>query len=532
MRPPGGFSPSIGAALNSRSALSQADSSSSTDDLTAIRSKELRLNTNIPQNIKSSPSSQVQAARLPYVLSHSNNSASSLQSLNFSRPSNHTSNSRTDCSPRAQNQASSQKPGNVDHHLHRRKNSATQNGFESYAPTGINLGSLAYPNSDINTSNMSTQAAVFHQTHMRRRSQTVPSPGIENINFRPATKFPYKPPMLSLTEAHRCQEATHSSQVNYMTVTSSVSGNTTQIITNPISSRSPAPSPGLSPLEYLTEKDKPVKNEKSKVKLFSRPNKIVPSKDKDVKIGLLPSPNMINYASLQRVNYNNLSNCESHSSASSIYSSPNSSSATIRPVEGEEKKFEKEKSKHNFLSRQKHKLTSKDDYNFPLSSVASNSKPMDPNAPNSLYNFNMPLNPSIGTTSFSKSMSGLDLRHGGRALRDKKKDKEEKSENSLRDVESSFSSYNIDRNGASNVGHCGATSYLATSSINYATSICGYDASSDIAKYGLDRLGSEDLWLFLRSKLSAVFEGEDLRLPVEDLNRIVLSVNISFNRFK
>jgi hypothetical protein len=118
------------------------------------------------------------------------------------------------------------------------------------------------------------------------------------------------------------------------------------------------------------------------------------------------------------------------SSAASIYSMANSSSATIRADQPEKEK-DKEK-KHHFLSRQKHKLSSKDDYHLPLSSAASNSKPVDPSAPSSLYNFNLPQSPGPNSTSFAKSMSGLDLRHGGRALREKKK--EEKGD-ALRETE-------------------------------------------------------------------------------------------------
>ena len=35
---------------------------------------------------------------------------------------------------------------------------------------------------------------------------------------------------------------------------------------------------------------------------------------------------------------------------------------------------------------------------------------------------------------------------------------------------------------------------------------------------------ADDAWPFLKAKLLIIFEGEDLRLPVEDLNRLVLSV--------
>ncbi|RAL64354.1 hypothetical protein DID88_001830 [Monilinia fructigena] len=236
-------------------------------------------------------------------------------------------------------------------------------------------------------------------------------------------------------------------------------------------SKSPGSSPALTPTEFdqrsqaqaqakaqaqlqaqaqvqaqQAQAEKPAKAEKSKVKLFSRPGKIGISKDKEAKSGALPSPNA--------------------SSSGSMYSMANSSSATIRPVDisQPEKEKDKEKHKHHFLSRQKHKLSSKEDHHLPLSSAASNSKPVDPSAPSSLYNFNLPPSPGPTSTSFAKSMSGLDLRHGGRALREKKK--EEKSE-TLREGESSYQN---------------SSEWLGPSSIG---------------------------------------SGEDLRLCVEDLNRLV-----------
>jgi hypothetical protein len=128
---------------------------------------------------------------------------------------------------------------------------------------------------------------------------------------------------------------------------------------------------------------------------------------------------------------------DSMSSAASMYSMANSSSATIRGIDSQqpEKEKDKEKHKHHFLSRQKHKLSSKDDHHLPLSSAASNSKPVDPSAPSSLYNFNLPPSPGPTSTSFAKSMSGLDLRHGGRALREKKK---EEKVDALRESELSY----------------------------------------------------------------------------------------------
>jgi hypothetical protein len=273
--------------------------------------------------------------------------------------------------------------------------------------------------------------------------------------------------------------------------------------------------------------DKPIKAEKSKVKLFSRPGKIGISKDKEARAGALPSPSkMASYtlASLQRGNFSTNSLADSMSSAASMYSMANSSSTTIRAIDSQAPQppeKDKEKHKHHFLSRQKHKLSSKDDHHLPLSSAASNSKPVDPNAPSSLYNFNLPPSPGPTSTSFAKSMSGLDLRHGGRALREKKK--EEKSD-ALRESELSYQNSN-DWPGPSSLGSAGGASYLASASagFGYPSSIYGGE-TQDLAKFGLNNMGPDDAWPFLKAKLLIIFEGEDLRLPVEDFNRLVTYV--------
>jgi uncharacterized protein YceK len=166
----------------------------------------------------------------------------------------------------------------------------------------------------------------------------------------------------------------------------------------------------------------------------------------------------------------------------------NSSSATIRPVDTHPEGKEKEK-KHHFLSRQKNKL--KDEYHLPLSSAASNSRPTDPNAPNSLYNFNIPPSPGPNS-SFAKA----------------KKDKKygERTETRL-DSESSF---NVQ-------GEWPGPS--SAPSLSQQTSM--YDPV-DPGKLGLhNHMSLDDAWPYLKAKLIVIFEGEDLRLPVEDFNRVV-----------
>lgn len=195
----------------------------------------------------------------------------------------------------------------------------------------------------------------------------------------------------------------------------------------------------------------PPKSEKSKVKLFSRPGKI--STKGDIKDKPLPSPNKMGIssalASLQRGNFSttslDTSNQTQNQASSSFYNLANSSAATIRATDsatlthtntgssltliptgsgatssssaaasfverpdkdGKEKEGKEGKDKekkHHFLSRQKHKLKDKDDFHLPLSSAASNSRPTDPNAPSSLYNFSLPPN-SPGPNTDRKSV--------------------------------------------------------------------------------------------------------------------------------
>jgi hypothetical protein len=277
--------------------------------------------------------------------------------------------------------------------------------------------------------------------------------------------------------------------------------------------KSPGSSPGLPPTDWPnTHPDKPIPKEKSKVKLFSRPGKIGISKDKEARAGALPSPSKLAF-SLQRNNMSTNSLADSISGAASMYNMTNSSSVTIRAIEPDGKGDKK----HHFLSRQKHKLTSKDDHHLPLSSAASNSKPVDPSAPSSLYNFNLPPSPGPNSTSFAKSMSGLDLRHGGRALREKRK--EERSD-ALRESELSYPNSN-DLPGPSSLGSAGGNSHLGlTTSFGYPSSLYGSE-TQDLGKYGLNSMTADDAWPFLKAKLLIIFEGEDLRLPVEDFNRLV-----------
>ncbi|TGO58107.1 hypothetical protein BOTNAR_0187g00140 [Botryotinia narcissicola] len=529
-RAPGSFSPIVQQSSSSQGPPLRRIESSSSEDLPPPPSLGSRVR---PQ------SQNAPAPPRPFYAQSTKSNSSSTSLQNFSRPT--LAQVRTDIGGTPLRNASpltaiASKSSISDFKVHGRKHSQTQGSFEAYLPTAAssNLGSMSNLNTGLSASHIAAQAAMQHQAqHARQRSQTVPTPQLDTSSnssgSRRPSKGPVSPPLLSLTEASAPRDTNFGGQ-GYHNGLLGAGSNVAQTAANVVFPKSPGSSPALTPTEFeqrnlahvqaqakaqaqaqllqaqaqsqaQAQAEKPAKTEKSKVKLFSRPGKIGITKDKEAKSGGLPSPII-----------------PDASGALSMYSMANSSSVTIRPVDTSqpEKEKDKEKHKHHFLSRQKHKLSSKDDHHLPLSSAASNSKPVDPSAPSSLYNFNLPPSPGPTSTSFAKSMSGLDLRHGGRALREKKK--EEKSE-TLREGELSYQNSN-EWPGPSSLGSAGASSYLGSAGVGYPSSLYGVD-TADLGKYGLNNMGADDAWPFLKAKLLVIFEGEDLRLCVEDLNRLV-----------
>lgn len=414
-------------------------------------------------------------------------------------------------------------PSSPSLHGHSRKHSATQGLFDSTLPstnmsnlshhsTNATAGSIAAAaaaaasNSSLSASQIAAQAAVMsHQngSHARQRSQTVPFPGesADGIRRGSGHKAPMSPPMLSFTEASAPRDSAlagaggqaHDRAPHAHFSAATAAANVVFPRSGPSSPREKSTSPQPQPLPPIPSLPASIPAEKVKAekkhKLFSRPGKGSSSKTES-KEKHVQSPGKIGSAlsALQRGNFSTTSLVDQP--APSLYSLNNSSSATIRPTETllEERVKEKEK-KHHFLSRQKQKL--KDEYHLPLSSAASNSKPTDPNAPSSLYNFNLPPSPGPGS-SFAKA----------------KKDKKtaEKAENRI-DNESTFNLVG-DWNGA------GSLPPLS----QQASVFDAPDSGKFLAQHNLS---SEDAWPYLKAKLLVVFEGEDLRLPVEDFNRVV-----------
>lgn len=277
-------------------------------------------------------------------------------------------------------------------------------------------------------SNQNQHQTVLPQ-HSRQRSQTVPAPGQEyetsggllSKSSRSSSRGPLSPPLLSVTEASAPRESGFGGNQGYHNglLGSSAAAAAANIVFPRSGQSSPKlPPPGSAgqsttslPVGTTTPTEVPDKppltTQRSKVKLFSRPVKIG-IKTGDPKEKPLPSPGKALGQAFSNLQRGNFSTTSLDSTAHSFYSLANSSAATIKAVDTNKpppvpEKEGKEK-KHHFLSRQKHKLKDKDDFHLPLSSASSNSRPTDPSAPSSLYNFSLP--PSPGPNTGFKKMSG------------------------------------------------------------------------------------------------------------------------------
>ena len=472
---------------------SESDSSSSSQ-LTAMSTSQR-------------PSYQQRPSLLTTTASSSNSSSASLQTL--SRPS--ISHVISD-GPSRKN--SPLNPG-TDSRIHKRNNS--QGFFEPSLPTASFADQPVM--SGFTASQLAAQAAMQQQSnnqHMRKRSQTVPSPQSPPENHHGRSKPPPLPLIQSGLRKTSNSNAGGGQQQAIAIASPTVTAASAASAAFP---RNAGLSPGRTTFsEQPMDKDVKLKSERSKMKLFSKPKHIGISgyKDMDRKDRPLPSPGKAQSPgpSLLSRNFNasTTSLVDSIGPASaSLYSINNSSTSTLIPRSEDKEKAHR----HHFLSRQKNKLRDKmDDHSITLSSASSNSKPIDPNAPQSIYSF-APSSPGLSQTSFSKSVSGFDIRHGGRALREKKR--EEKAGIPLMDSKKAETERN-DWLGQATLGSVSASTGLGV--------VMGPDFSyGNLQGFGLSNMTSDDAWDFLKAKLLIIFEGEELRMPVEDLNRLV-SVHI------
>ncbi|KAL0258866.1 hypothetical protein SLS55_006370 [Diplodia seriata] len=411
----------------------------------------------------------------------------------------------------------------------------SQGFFEPSLPTASHSNSPSMSN--LSASQIAAQAAMHAQQHdhqlHRKRSTTIPEPG-QNFPARrkPSSPSPVVPPLNinpSLSVPSQYQNGVLGGQKGAATAAA-----------NTVFPRSPLASPSpefnsrpMSPQVMPEKEAKPVK-EKSKMKLFSKPKSIGISREKDITKGLpaLPSPSrpgMYSSSSLS-MNQSTTSLIDHKMPAPSLYSLANASTSTLVPSDRlpmlPEKEKEKEKHHRHFLSRQKHKLKH-DDHILPLSSAASNSKPTDPSAPQPLYNFAAPNSPGHSST-FAQSMSGLDLRHGGRALRQKKK--EEKAANahaaSLENIETTYRerdpSLQLERPewpGTAGLSTSAPSASLLSAGLALETPQTSVATLGAI--FGVPQMTPDDAWPLIKARVLLIFEGEDPRPPIEDFNALV-----------
>ncbi|KAF2005045.1 HbrB-like protein [Amniculicola lignicola CBS 123094] len=415
----------------------------------------------------------------------------------------------------------------------------SQGYFEPSLPS--NQATMA-SNSHLTASQIAAQAAMHAQnpSHMRKRSTTIPEPGsVGGPQGRGQRASP--PPMPG---GHSVTFKTNG--MTYQNGVGVVGGSRLAATTaaNAVFPRSPMHSPGHPPPQQQ-EFGSPMmselpqqKKEKSKMKLFSKPKNITIAKEKelDKRSQALPSPGKMGIGihssqalnRMMMMNQSTTSLAESNiSSNMSLYSSANGSTSTLVPRTSDyHQEREKEKHKHHFLSRQKHKLKDKDDHALPLSSASSTSRPTDPNAPQPLYSFAAPASPGHAS-SFANSVTGLDLRHGGRHLRQKKK--EEKAAAYLdaaldlpgRERNQSFSTERSEwPSMASSLG----TTPMSSIGPSPGAGL-GYPGESMTglgSAFGVPGMAPDDAWPLLKAKILLIFEGEDPRPPVEDFNALVL----------
>ncbi|PSN61149.1 HbrB-like protein [Corynespora cassiicola Philippines] len=413
----------------------------------------------------------------------------------------------------------------------------SQGYFEANLPS---TQAAAMSQSHLNASQIAAQAAMQSPQHMRKRSTTIPEPG---TTAGPAGRGqPSSPPPLpgGHSVTFKTNGMTYQNGLvggNRMAATTAANVAFPRIpVPVPSSSQAQPPEHASSPKPSATPElphlQKP--KEKSKMKLFSKPKNIRIDKERelDKKHQALPSPGKIGVGfhssqALNRMmmNQSTTSLVESTiSTTTSLYSGANGSTSTLVPRNDpylpHEK--EKEKHKHHFLSRQKHKLKDKDDHMLPLSSASSTSRPVDPNAPQPLYNFAAPASPGH-SSSFTSSVTGLDLRHGGRHLRRAKK--EEKAayldaslEPAFRERNQSFSTERSEwPSMASSLGPTPALGPSPGTGLSHSNDTMMSLGNS----FGITGMSPDDAWPLLKARVLLIFEGEDPRPPVEDFNSLV-----------
>ena len=287
----------------------------------------------------------------------------------------------------------------------------------------------------VSASQAAAQAAMQHQSaqqQARQRSQTVPSPQ-SPVDRSMAAAFG-KPPTpvhgsSGLNIAHPPGLLKRSSDQDASPGGYTATAATAASAAYPRSMSTAGLPPSDRALPGPLEKEHKTKAERPKMKLFSKPKSIAISRDKDLerRDRPLPSPNKMGIygpsplPQMYTASTTTLTDAATLGPTSGIYLAGNRSTAPL--LSPEDVNPASEKPKHHFLSRQKLKLRDKDDarHHLPSSSATSGSTAAQSNPAQASHIF-PPSSPGYTATSFARTVSGLDILHGGRALREKKRE--------------------------------------------------------------------------------------------------------------
>ena len=114
-------------------------------------------------------------------------------------------------------------------------------------------------------------------------------------------------------------------------------------------------------------------------------------------------------------------------------------------------------------------------------------------------------------------MSGLDLWHGGRALREKKKEEKASAvatqDSTLRDTDPADWPFNGVAGSGTQSAFIGPASLGSTGGGVFSGEAALREA---LQGFGLHNMTPEDVWEFLKAKLLVLFEGEDVRIALEE----------------
>lgn len=384
----------------------------------------------------------------------------------------------------------------------------SQGFFEPSLPSHAN-------NSVLSASAIAAQAAMHFQNpkgHDRRRSKTdIEQPSRPSAPRKPSFPTPIQT-NVSSSASSNAQSRTNSAGPRTESTAAASAAFPRSPMTTPPPSQQSFDSYIQSP---ANEKDSKASKDRPKKKLFSRPNKIHISKDKDVDKKAIHTAGP--YGSANRSVYNgSTTSLADPLPPPSLYSLPNASASTSTLVPSERSVAgEKEKHKHNFLTRQKNRL--KDDHHaIALSSASSNSRPVDPSAPQSLYSF-APSSPGIG----SKSISGFDIRHAGRAFREKKTQEKSSVPTFTTPRPGTASGFESGRAALGPLPESNSVSVPPSNTSAYGNAAELGIPNQGLSGFGLQNMSADDAWPLLKARLLNIFEGEDLRTPVEDFNRLV-----------